>query len=383
MESIRDAKLPVLNHHYSAWRDKNIFQRQILLAIQPLFGDSYGLLMNLQKSGLEIFSVIGLDYSSRPEIKERLLKNNIRCAIVSIADINSMVKDQLSEAFAVCEATGKRLLILENGGYAVPIIHEHFAHKAHLCTGAVEETKQGLWKDQKIGLLLFPVIQTADTPIKKIESAHIGEPVVIALSTILKKAGLGIQGKKIGVLGYGWIGSSVARVLKMRSSHVLVYDKDPIKNIEAYYQGCVHGNRDTVLEESDIIIGATGQTSIEGEDFEKLKSGVFLASASSKRIEFDINYLEQNSYNIAQAETHIKEYHLAKSKKIVHLLANGEPVNFLVESLPHEIMDLMMADMYLCLVSLCTTSLPHTLQPSGSETELAIAKTWLIEKKIF
>jgi adenosylhomocysteinase len=383
MENIRDAKLPVLNHHYSLWRDKNIFHNKILFAIQPLFGDSYGLLMCLQKSGLEIFSVIGLEYSSRPEIKEKLQKNGIRCTTVSTNDILAEVTAHLTEVFALCESTGKRLLILENGGYAVPLIHEQFAHKAHLCAGAVEETKQGLWKDQKISTPLFPILQTADTPIKKIESAHIGEPVVMALSSILKKAGLGIQGKKIGVLGYGWIGSSVARVLKMRSSHVLVYDKDPIKNIEAYYQGCVHGNRDTVLQESDIIIGATGQTSVSGDDFLKLKSGVFLASASSKKVEFDINYLEQNSYQSAEAETHIKEFHLTHSKKIVHLLAKGEPINFLVESLPHEIMDLMMADMYLCLATICTSVLPPILQPSGIETELGIAQTWLIEKKIF
>jgi len=380
MDIIRDAKLPVLNHYYSEWRDKNVFEGKLLFAIQPIFGDSYGLIMNLKRSGLEIFSIIGLDYSSLPEIKNRFINNNIRCSIVKIEEINATVKTQLAEAFDICEQTGKKLLILENGGYAVPIIHEHFLHKAHLCTGAVEETKQGLWKDENIKCLFFPVLQTADTPIKKIETGQLGEQVVMALSSILKKVCLGIQGKKIGILGYGWIGSSIARVLKMRSSHVLVYDTNPIKNIDAYYNGCLHGGRNSVLEESDIIIGATGQTSISSTDFLKLKSGVFLASASSKRIEFDVNYLHQNSSTISETETHVEEFHLRNSKKVIHLLSKGEPINFLVESMPHEIMDLMMADMFMCLIKLCTESLPFTLQPADDKTELDIANNWLAER---
>ncbi len=383
MDGIRDARLPVLNFHYLEWREKEIFRDKILFAIQPLFEDSCSLLINLKKSGLEIFSVIGLDYSSKPEIQKNLIDNGIPCEIVPISKINKVVQEQLSGVFEQCRMSGKKLLILENGGYAVPIIHEIFPDKANLCAGAVEETKQGLWRDQAIIKLLFPVLQTADTPIKKIESGQLGEPIVTALSTILKKVGLGIQGKKIGLLGYGWIGSSVARSLKMRGSHVLAYDKNPIKNIEAYYNGCMHGNRDTVLSESDIIVGASGQTSIDGEDFFKLKPGVFLASASSKRIEFGIEFLESHSHNIIEIEdANVKEFHLNGSNKRINLLSNGEPVNFLVESMPHEIMDLMMADMYLCLVKLCTEHLSPMLLPSDNETETAIANTWLMERKI-
>lgn len=383
MDVIRDARLPVLSHYYSEWKDRNVFTGKLLIAVQPLFEDSYTLLMYLKKSGLEIFTVIGLEYSSKPEIREALIKNGINCEVDKTENINTIVLNKLSELLKICETTGKQILILENGGYLVPAIHEHFPEKAYLCAGAVEETKQGLWKDRQILNLLFPVIQTADTDIKKIESSQLGEPVVTALTAILKKAGLGLQGKKIGVLGYGWIGSSVARCLKMRFSHVLAYDINPIKNIEAYYHGCFHGGRNSVLADSDIIIGASGQTSIRGEDFLKLKSGVFIASASSKTIEFDIDFLKNNSSSIQKTGPHITEYHLSETKSIVHLLADGEPINFLIESMPHEIMDLMMADMYMCLVKICQEKLEHRLQPSSCDLELDLANTWIIQRKFF
>ncbi|MGH7801143.1 MAG: NAD(P)-dependent oxidoreductase [Thermodesulfobacteriota bacterium] len=224
--------------------------------------------------------------------------------------------------------------------------------------------------------LRFPVLQTASTPLKKIESSHIGEPVAEALSKILKEIGLTLQGKNVLVIGYGWIGHSVAKSIKARQAKVHCYDINWLKFLDAHYNGFVNGNKVNMLSTADIIIGTTGTTSIVKEDFKHLESGCFLVSASSRRVEIDLGTLKSESSSITKITEYIDQYRLAQDNKVIFLVANGEPINFVIDSMPNEIMDLIITDLFCCLVSLCEKSYSNEIHPAPLEIEQEIAKTW-------
>jgi adenosylhomocysteinase len=377
---MKDGRFPVLNFCYEKWKDRNVFAGKSLIALQPLFVDSYNLLVSLKKCGLNIDVVLGLRYSSKEEIVEKLRDEGINTVVGETDDMEEVVAQHLHSSIQNAKSTDRKLLILENGGYLVPAYHKYFRHEANICLGGVEETKNGLWRVQQIQELLFPVFETADTRIKKIESSHLGEPVCNALSHILKATGLTIQGKKVGVMGYGWVGSAVARSLKSRHAVVCVYDIDVFKLLSAYYEGFLIGQRDWLLENSDIIIGATGKTSVDENDFQKLKSNVFLASASSKNIEFNLGALKLLSHHHQQVETYIDSFHFSDNK-VIHLLNKGEPINFQVESMPNEIMDLMMANMFMCLVQLAQNTFEPGIISAPDQVETSLVETWFSVRK--
>ena len=376
MESLAKPFAVFENIHSRTKKSKLLFKNKILFAIQPLYNDTLKMLLSLQEAGLEIGCVIGLKYSSNAEVAQKLINAGVNCKIVSTEDIEKETRIGLNSLIEKCTIEGKRLLILENGGYAVPIFHNEFSKFRKICLGAVEETKQGLWRDENLKKIHFPVFQVATSSLKSIESAHLGEPVVSALTRILKEIGLSIQGKVVGVLGYGWIGSSVARYLKSRMTSVYCYDIKMLKLLDAHYMGFVNGNRKKLFADCDIIIGATGKNSINRKDFQFLKSGVFLASASSKNIEFDISALEKYCDEKSFLSEKIVQYKFNKLNKTINLISNGEPINFTIESMPAEIMELILTELYSCLIKLCEEKhKPKIVQVPG-EIEEMISKIW-------
>lgn len=374
-------KFPILRKICEKWQGENAFEDNILFAVQPIYKDSMALLKSLRNAGLNIDMVLGLSYSSDHEVVKALIEKGIPCKIVDTENIEQEVYHGLENALNKCVKENKTLLILENGGYATPIFHHNFPDYFHLCKGAVEETKQGLWRLLKINNLGYPVFQVADTPIKKIESEHIGEAVVNAISLILKEKGIGLQGKRVGVLGFGWIGSSVTQYLKQRNTVICCFDIDPIKMLEAYYFGFANLTREEILRTSDIIIGSTGKTSLDKEDFFNLKQDVFLVSASSKKIEFNLIALEELSIKKMHINKYITTYTLPDNNKRVHLIYNGEPVNFSIKSLPNELMDIMMADMFNCLALHSSKCFSPGIMHAPMEDEMEIAEIALQTKR--
>ena len=355
-----------------------------LLCIQPVLIDSFYLIKGLREIGFEILGVISLDYSTNDYVSQKLADIKIKHIEATAETIYSLAEEQLKHAIEYCKTNNKKLLLLENGGYLTPIFHQKFQSEADVCIGTVEETKRGIWDVEETIItnpLLFPIIQVADTFIKGIESALIGEPVTMVLEKILRDTGLGIQGKKIGVIGYGWIGSGIADALRARKAIVKVYDKDPRKMVKAYFDGCVTDSREQLIINSEIIIGATGVNSIVGDDYEKMIDGVFIASASSRRIEINTDILTR-LYNNTTKEHPWFENYVSKKGKTIRLIGRGTPINFLIDSMPNELMEIMMCDMLLALLDLVNKKISIKVQPAFIENERTIALSWLKTKNI-
>jgi S-adenosylhomocysteine hydrolase len=235
-------------------------------------------------------------------------------------------------------ASGK-ILVIEDGGYLVPFLHNNYSAEENPCIGAVEQTTKGIRKDESLEAefkkkskeLYFPVINVAKSNFKdQYESPLVGRSAVHCIQQILSD--MHFSGKKALVVGFGAVGREVANSLANQLRMIVsVYDADLDKIAAAKVRGYeASQNLPALTKGATIIIGTTGKTSIAKDILENLTDGSILASASSDQIEIDIPYL-----NIIAKESIYKpgigtlyKRHKELSDDTYLLLADGYPINF-------------------------------------------------------
>jgi S-adenosylhomocysteine hydrolase len=187
------------------------------------------------------------------------------------------------------------------------------------------------------GKLPIPVIQVADTELKKVEAHFVGEAVCEAVASHLFNLQETMRYKRAGLIGYGDIGAGVAEAMLRRRISPLVYDVDPVKCAGALTVGCRIADLRKVLDESDVIVGATGTSCFSCADIAARPGDRYFASASSRDIEFPQDEMK-NTFPWRVEGKNIR-FETASGSLIV--LENGFPINFSVRSLPPNISDLL------------------------------------------
>ncbi|PKP54501.1 MAG: hypothetical protein CVT90_00965 [Candidatus Altiarchaeales archaeon HGW-Altiarchaeales-3] len=372
--------LPLLKYECRKIK-KPIFGNHVLILIQHLLRDSISLVRAFEKCGAEqedIF-VIGIPYSSKSEVIKEL-SSDFKVFTPSYP-IDDEVKKIIKKAVEVCKKKNKKLLIIEDGGYAVPIIHLELNEALKYCIGAVEQTTNGVWRDEEV-ILNFPVLTIAFSELKKeLESPEIGNAVVRNIQMLLSKRGDFIRGKKVILAGYGTIGRQIAESLRNDGCVVGVSDPDPKKLIAARFKGFNTDSMLNLVKNGDIIVGASGRRSIGIKEILSAKNNAILVNASSKRVEIDVEVIE----NLKETKNKIDgvgtEYELINRNRLL-LLADGYPVNFYnSESVPDKIIDVILTELFLCATELIKREFSKTihksLQSIINEDELADTFTQL------
>lgn len=133
----------------------------------------------------------------------------------------ALVELQLERSLVACRENHDRLLIYEDGGYVVPLVHDIFHDRTHrlhqlvrasvqdsLIAGAVEVTTAGERRTRAALAAspsgpLMPVLSTAREDVKLVfESIGVAEAVLQAASTALGNLGLPAFGaRRVGVVG--------------------------------------------------------------------------------------------------------------------------------------------------------------------------------------
>ena len=294
-------------------------------------------------------------------------KGYIVSSILFLDDILKSFQDQ-------CENNEKPIIIIEDGGYIVPKVHENeFSLLNKQTLGAVEQTTKGQRRDEEVEKLNFPVINVAGSILKNTyEPPHIARTVVRNIQNLLVDTNFSSQ--KALVIGYGSIGKSIVESLKSTLKMIVtVHDKDPDKlvhatnetdvQVEPYSKGAV--------KNKFLIIGATGEASIGLDELTSMEHNVYLISASSDQVEIGLKNLE--SLKIAKKPIDNKkeigtEYTLRGTKKIINLVADGYPINFWAnESMPNEASDLIMTLIFLSTIEIANN---HQSMPKKINSEI-------------
>ncbi|MFN4132936.1 MAG: adenosylhomocysteinase [Candidatus Hadarchaeales archaeon] len=261
-------------------------------------------------------------------------------------------------------------VIIDDGADLITLLHTSRKDLLKKIIGGSEETTTGVLRLRamaKAKQLKFPVIAVNDTPAKRFFDNRFGT-AESTLQAIMSLTNTQISGKKIIVIGFGFVGRGIAFRARGLGGRVVVVESDPIKALEAVMEGfdvLPMGEAATI---GDIFITATGNiNAIRGEHMKKMKDGAILCNAGHFNVEIDISALNSLSSSRRKVLPDIEEFQLKDGRRL-YLLSEGRLVNLAGEkSLGHpmEIMDMSFSLQTLCVAHLVKNG--RNLQPNVYE----------------
>lgn len=281
-------------------------------AVQHLFPTTEGLFDALTDNGLDPESTIihGKNYSTNEDVYHRMrakgwrIPNFALMALPSTGGPGHMntAGAYLTELFEGVEPDPHppepRFLLLDEGGKMLKALHEHFPEYAPLCV-AVEQTDRGIQVIEELetkGIELgCPVVSVARSAAKKThESPMIGESVAHATLSALTDLHPDFpMPRSATIIGYGAVGKATADALRRRGFPVRVFDIDPERMAQAEADGCTTGSREEVLAQAELLISATGRTTLTPDEYDALlPDRAILVNAASGNHELGLHQVE-------------------------------------------------------------------------------------------
>ena len=237
-------------------------------------------------------------------------------------------------------------IIIDDGGDLVHLLHTTRQDAKERLLGGSEETTTGIHRLrnlEKAGKLAFPMIAVNDSYCKYLFDNRYGTGQS-AWDGIIRSTNLTVTGKTAVICGYGWCGKGCAMRAKGLGARVIVTEVDPIKAIEAVFDGFEVLPMEKAAEVGDIFLTVTGDIDVICEPhFLKMKDGAICANAGHFDVEVSRKDLERICTSHFEARKNIEGYVL-ENGKTVYLMAEGRLVNLAAgDGHPAEIMDLSFA----------------------------------------
>lgn len=247
----------------------------------------------------------------------------------------------------------KPSLIIDDGGDLVNMLHSTRRELIPNLIGGSEETTTGVHRLKALneaGKLAFPMIAVNDAYCKYLFDNRYGTGQS-SWDGIMRTTNLAVAGKTVVVAGYGWCGKGVAMRAKGLGANVIVTEIDPIKGIEAVFDGFRVMPMREAAKYGDFFVTVTGcKDVITKEHFPLMKGGAVLANAGHFDVEINVKDLEAMTVEPAyEVRKNITTYTMPDGKKI-NLLGEGRLVNLACgDGHPVEVMDLSFAMQFLAM----------------------------------
>ncbi len=246
-------------------------------------------------------------------------------------------------------------IIIDDGGDLVHLLHTKRRELLENIIGGSEETTTGVHRLRglaKEGKLEFPMIAANDAYMKFLFDNRYGT----GQSTwdgIMRTTNLVIAGKNVVISGYGWCGKGGAMRARGLGANVIITEVDPIKAIEAVFDGFRVMPMDEAAKIGDIFLTLTGDKDvIRDRHFAVMKNGAMMANSGHFDCEINIPELDRASVSRRTVRNNIEEFKMADGRKL-YLLAEGRLVNLAAgDGHPAEIMDLSFAVQFFSAIHL-------------------------------
>ena len=240
---------------------------------------------------------------------------------------------------------GKPDFIIDDGADLIAMVHTSRKDVLENVKGANEETTTGVVRLRAMAadrMLRFPVVAVNDAKMKFLFDNRYGT----GQSTFdgwMNATNLIVAGKKVVVAGYGWCGRGIAARAKGLGASVIVTEVDPIRAIEAKFDGFEVMRMTDAVKIADMVLTATGCKHIISEEHVKvMKDGCILGNVGHFDNEIDKNALNKAS-SISKVREFVDEYRM-KDGRSLYLVADGRLMNLAAgQGHPAEIMDMSFA----------------------------------------
>ena len=220
-------------------------------------------------------------------------------------------------------------MILDDGGDLTNMVLDRFPELVDAIQGISEETTTGvhrLYEREKNGTLALPAININDSVTKsKFDNKYGCQESLV--DAIRRATDIMLAGKTAVVAGYGDVGKGSAASLRNAGVRVTVTECDPICALQAAMDGFAVKKMETVINEVDIVVTATGNKDIiTGKHFEAMKDKAIVCNIGHFDNEIDMAWLN-NKYGASKDEIkpQVDMYNVNGNDIIV--LAEGRLVN--------------------------------------------------------
>jgi len=295
------------------------------------------LVFALNEAGANIFVAGSNTLSTQDDIAYVLSKKGINV----FAWRGETEEDHLANLRKVLD--NKPDLIVDDGGDLTVLLSKELEYRELNPIGGTEETTTGIKRITSLeseGLLRFPVIGVNNASTKHLFDNRFGTGESV-LSTIMNITNLSIATKNLVIAGYGWVGRGIAGKARAFGAKVYISEVDPVKAMEADFDGFYVYSMDEASKIGDIFITTTGNINvITQRHFELMKDGAILCNAGHFNKEIDVQALNDFSSSKRIIKPNIDEYFLYNGRRL-YLIGKGDIVNLIAgDGKPAEIMDL-------------------------------------------
>ena len=233
-----------------------------------------------------------------------------------------------------------------DGGDLVHLLHTTRTDAKERLIGGSEETTTGVHRLHAVeaaGELDFPLIAVNDSQCKFLFDNRYGTGQSV-WDGIMRTTNLTVAGKNVVVAGYGWCGKGVAMRARGLGAHVYVTEVDPIKAVEAVFDGFKVLPMNEAAPIGDLFVTVTGCNDVvRAQDFPLMKDGAIVCNAGHFDVEVNVKALAEMAVKKESARQNIDGYTLENGRTI-YVLAEGRLVNLAAgDGHPAEIMDLSFA----------------------------------------
>lgn len=193
----------------------------------------------------------------------------------------------LERMLAMHARNGKKILVIDDGGYVAKALRKHFPQHEHLFK-IVEWTTRGVRGYETIPDPKFSFVSAAETkPKVEIEPPFIADACVpLVVQAIQEEIGI-VRGRRVLLAGAGNIGIACGVALQDLGASVLVCDTDRQKATDKARDGglAAVAALDDAISAVDILLLATGTNACPPEVLQKLPPTAIAISVSSNDIE--------------------------------------------------------------------------------------------------
>lgn len=342
--------MPALNALRKEFQEKHTFEGKTIVMSIHLEAKTAYLALTLKHAGANVIATGSNPLSTQDPIAAALVREG-----VTVYATHGCTNEEYDKYLNLA-LDHKPNIIIDDGGDLVHLLHTTRKDGRENLIGGSEETTTGVYRLKqlaKAGKLAFPMIAVNDCHCKYLFDNRYGTGQS-AWDGIIRSTNLTVTGKTVVVAGYGWCGKGVAMRAKGLGAHVIVTEVDPIKAIEAVFDGFDVKPMVEAAPYGDYFITVTGDIHVINKDaFLRMKDGAIMANAGHFDVEINKDDLAEVSVKHFEARKNIEGYELTNGKT-VYLMAEGRLVNLAAgDGHPAEIMDLsfamqMLAADYLC-----------------------------------
>ncbi len=338
--------MPILNRLVDRFVSKRNLENFKLGICLHITKETSVLLMALKEAGAEVTLCPANPLSIQEPVKFFLIKNDIKI----FANKEDSPVDFYNNMERVLDT--KPDILTDDGGE----LHKRALYRNFKIMGGTEETTSGVNRIKawgKEGLLLYPILAVNLSRTKYMFDNKYGTGQS-TLEGIINTTGILLSSKRIVVCGYGWVGKGVARCAMGMGAKVTITEVNPLRALEAYFDGFDVKPIDEVVSIADVFITCTGQVNVIGQgQIEKIKEGAILCNAGHFDVEIDVNYLNSIDPNHFSPRMNVLCYRIGVKKKKIYLLAKGRVINLVgAEGNSPEVMSISFANQFLSIIYL-------------------------------